>query len=113
VVSGEAPRLRLTAYAADRRDEAVLSTELLGLVLVGACIVAALPGVLTWLRRLWPEQLVLLAWLGWQALGFSLLGAVLIVVALCARIILLGRWLQELFRRQRAEPTAGSSVRPA
>jgi hypothetical protein len=111
--SGEAPRLHLSAYAEDRRDEAMLSTELLALALVGAWIVASLPGLLGWLRRLWPEQLALVAWLGWQAFGFSLLGTVLIVVAMCARILLLGSWLQELFRRQRAEPTAGSSVRPA
>jgi hypothetical protein len=111
-VSGESPQLRLAVLADDRRGEAVLSTELLGVALVGAWIIVSLPGLLVWLWRLLPEQLALLAWLGWYTFGFSLIGGVLLVTAVCARVVLLGSWLGRLFRSTRAESPSGSNLTP-
>jgi hypothetical protein len=109
---GPAPRLRLTAVRADRVREALVSTELLAVALVGVCVLSYLPGAVTWLRRLLPEQLVLLAWLGWQAFGWSPFGLVLFVTGVCARAVLLGSWLARLLRAAPRPAPTGSSFSP-
>jgi hypothetical protein len=50
------------------------------------------------MQRLWPEQIVLLALLGWEFWGFSLVTGVLIVIGIAARaaqaIAQVRRWHQ-------------------
>ena len=63
-------------------------------------------------QHLWPEQLLLLAGLGWYLLGGSLIGVLLGVTGISARVILVGIRMRRLFRR--AAPTrAGSSFLPS
>jgi hypothetical protein len=102
-----APRL-LPLGAVETRD-AVLATELLVAFLLGLWILSHLPRVAAGLRRLWPEQLLLLALLGWQAFGPSLVGAVLVLLALAARFLATGRWLHARMGQQTAAAALSAS----
>jgi hypothetical protein len=104
------PAVALQPAAARARRAGLVASEFLLGLLLAVWILSHLPRLAGWLRRLWPEQLLLLALLGWEALGPSLVGAVLILVALAARLVLLAWWLHELLHRPRAVPAAGSSA---
>jgi hypothetical protein len=105
------PAFALQALTARQAQERLVATELLLGLLLGVWILSHLTRLAGWLRRLWPEQLFLLALLGWQEFGPSLVGALLVAVALGGRLLALGRWLQALFRRHAEGALApGSSV---
>jgi hypothetical protein len=93
------PAPRLQADRTRQVAEAVLATELLLGALVFIWIFSHLGRLAGWLRRLWPEQLLLLAVLGWAAFGPSLVGVALVLLAVCGRLLALARWLPGLFRR--------------
>jgi hypothetical protein len=101
------PAAQLQPESAWQTREAVVATELLLCLLLGVWILSHLPRVTGLLRRLWPEQFVLLAVVGWAAFGPSLIGALLVIVAVFARLSIVGLWLGELLRRQPA-PAGGS-----
>jgi len=104
------PRLVLTQRSEQETHNALVASEVLLLVLVGVGILSCLPRISAWLHKLWPEQLLLLAWLGWYFFDMSAVGLVLMVLAISARIILVATWLQRLAHRP-AGP--GSSLHPA
>jgi hypothetical protein len=105
------PVLHLQADAARQAGEALVASELLLGLLVCIWILSHLRRLAGWLCRLWPEQLLLLAVLGWQAFGPSLVGVALVLLALCGRLLALGRWLQGcLHRRDPATLSSGSGV---
>ena len=68
--------------------------------------------MVAWLQKLWPEQLLLLAWLGWYFFDISAVGLALMVLAITARIILTATWLQRLVHRP-APAGPGSGLHPA
>lgn len=68
---------------------AVAGTELLLAVVLGGMLLSYLPMVTQGLRRLGPEMLLLLGLLGSHAFGLSLLGILLIAVAVLVRLLLL------------------------
>jgi hypothetical protein len=105
------PSIRLEQTAARQAQQDVLATELLLGLLLAVWILSHLTRFAGWLRRLWPEQLLILAFLGWQVFGPSLIGVVLIGVALVGRLLLLARHLPGLLRRQ--SPAAVPSGGPA
>jgi hypothetical protein len=103
-----APAPQLQALAVRQRREALVATGLLLALLLGVWILAHLRRLVSWLRRLWPEQLLLFALVGWQVFGPSLVGMALVLVALGARLLILAVWLPGLLRPQ---PRAASTNR--
>jgi len=69
------------------------------LILVALGILSYFPTILGRLAAFWPEQLVLLAWLGWYFLGGSLVSLAMAVTGVSARLILLAAWVRRLLRR--------------
>ena len=103
------PRLVLTQGSEQETHNALVASEVLLLVLVGLGILSCLPRISAWLHKLWPEQLLLLAWLGWYFFDMSAIGLALMVLAISARIILVASWLQRLAHRP-APAGPGSSL---
>jgi hypothetical protein len=68
---------------------AVAGTELLLVVVLGGVLLSYVPLVTLGLRRLWPEMMLLLGLLGSQTFGLSLLGILLIALAVLARLLFL------------------------
>jgi hypothetical protein len=95
----EPPVVHLSQTAAQQARQDMLASELLLGLLLAVWILSHLRRPAGWLRHLWPEQLLLLALLGWYVFGPSLVGVVLLVLALGARILLLARRLPALLRR--------------
>ncbi|MCC6418931.1 MAG: hypothetical protein IT429_11910 [Gemmataceae bacterium] len=104
------PRPQLTAVRTEQWREAVSWSELLAIALGGAWVLSYLPRVVRFLRRLLPEQLVLLGWLGTQTLGVSPLGILLMAAGVCARAVLVGVWVRRLLYRP--PPAEGSTANP-
>jgi hypothetical protein len=110
---GGAPHLHLMASAPRQVHATLLASEVILIFLVGLLVLGHLPRVATWLRCLWPEQLLLVAWLGWSAFGVSLVGVVLIVAGVVARLVLLAAWLHRRWQGLGAAGArTGSSVLP-
>lgn len=109
------PTLRLISAARLQQRDDLYRSEVVLMVLAVLWIVSLLPGMVAFLRRTWPEQLLLLAFLLNQLLGWSVLGMLLIALAISVRLWLLGlavqRWLSR--RRGTAPSSAGSSVASA
>jgi hypothetical protein len=105
--SGGPPHVRLAAAAARRVRERLSLSALLLIFLCGLLVLAHLPRVTAWVRSFWPEQLLVLAWLGFTAFGVSPLGVLLVVVGVGARLVLLLAWLHT--RRQRPDAAVAPS----
>jgi hypothetical protein len=88
----------LTTTRSQQIRRALAASVLLAVVLVAAWVLAQFPGIRAWLRLLWPEQIILLGCLLWQALGPHMLLAFLILLGVCARLLYLGQWLLRRFR---------------
>ncbi len=81
--------------------------------LVVAAVVWALsffPAGARRLRPYWPEQVMLLAFLGWYLAGPTLAALFLLVLGVCGRLVVLGSWASTRF--QRPPHPADSSVQP-
>jgi hypothetical protein len=102
---GARPILVLASRAVEQIEQSLFASEVLLLVLVAFGAVSYFPRISGRLGSLWPEQLMLLACIGWYLLGGSLVGILLAATGVSARAILLGAWVQRLFRR-------GAPVRP-
>jgi hypothetical protein len=105
------PVLALTSRINEQAKQALLASEAFLLVLVAFLALSCFPHLAGRLAVLWPEQLILLGWLGWTSLGASLVGALLVATGVSARFILLAAWVQRLFRRA-LTPRPGSSFLP-
>lgn len=102
----EKMHMHLTPVATQRWWTALLSTELLLIVLLAILLVSHFPRIVTWCHRLAPEQLLVIAVLGWLSLDLSLVGIFFILVAVSARLILFATWLQGRLQ----QPTPGSTA---
>jgi hypothetical protein len=104
------PSVQVVPLASLRTQEALAATEVLGVLLLGIWILGHLPRLALWLRRLWPEQLLVLALVGWHVLGPSLVGVCLAALALGGRLLTLLWWLS---RRREAESRGQDQVSQA
>jgi hypothetical protein len=102
-----APELRLTAVRAQQLKRALAASLLLGALLLGTWLLSYVPGIVPWLRALWPEQVALLGGLGWLTTGLNLLVIFVLVLGVCGRLVLLSRWVLAL--RHRPPPAAARS----
>ncbi|MBM4067342.1 MAG: hypothetical protein FJ271_00140 [Planctomycetes bacterium] len=110
---GVTPLMHLAAEASRQYRRQLLVSQATVMALVGLLILSCLP-VAAWLGRvLWPEQLLLLAAAGCIAFGFSLPGAVLIMLGLLARVMLLTRLGQRWQSRRADSAPGGSSMHAA
>jgi hypothetical protein len=97
---GQPPRLRLAVREDPEVRQTLLVTELFLLFLVGVLALAYSPGVAAWVRRFWPEQLMLVAFLGFEAFGLSPLGVLLFVGAALFRLAWIASAIRKRFARQ-------------
>jgi hypothetical protein len=96
----EMPVLHLTTPQSQHFRRSVAGSLLVLLLLLVAWLLSRSPGVLGWVRALWPEQMVLLGGLAWQTLGPNLLVVFLIALGVCGRVAALLWWSPALFRRR-------------
>jgi hypothetical protein len=109
----ERPPAPVVQSAAEgRRQEALVASELLLAALLCVWILSHLSRLATLLRRLWPEQVLLIAFLGWEWLGPSLVGVVLVALAVTARVLLLASWLGGLVRARSPVAVTASGHAP-
>jgi hypothetical protein len=102
-----APEVRLGADAAQRRQRSVAFSGLILLAVAAAWGLSYVPRLRAVLQMTWPEQVMVLGWLVWQAFGFPG-GGVLLLAGAAARLYLLARGLAGLLRRPAAAPGGGS-----
>jgi len=98
------PRLVLIADDALRARKAMglSAVWLIALIMVG--LAAQFDGLRAWLRLFWPEQVVLLACIVWQAFGLNLLLVFLILLGVCGRVVFLLQMLARRLRRTTPAP---------
>jgi hypothetical protein len=106
--SDEAPRLRLTPLAEEKTRQALGATLLLAAGLAAVGLLAYLKRVAAVLRQLLPEQLVLLAAVGWLLFGGSLVAVLLLALGLGSRLLLL-TWAVQRWWQRRAPAAADAS----
>jgi hypothetical protein len=101
----EASRLQLTPLTEVRTKRAAGASLLLAVLLLTVWALTYFPDVLGWVRAFWPEQVALLACVGWQTYGPALPLLVLIALGVTARLLFLGRRLLSPLHRPQAEPS--------
>jgi hypothetical protein len=108
----EPPDLYLTSRESQRtRQSLAVSGQWLGVLMV-VWVLSFLPFLLARLRLFWPEQIALVAVIGWHLSGPTLIVLLLLLVAGGGRGILLLRGLRSLLRTHRNQPStmmAGSA----
>jgi len=93
---GQAPSLHLTATATRQVQRTMMASEIFLIFLAGIVLLSNWPRVTGWIRKLWPEQLMLVAWLGCEAFGLSPLGVLLFVAGGLCRLA----WLANVVQRR-------------
>lgn len=103
---------RLVSAQEERTTHALLASVLLVLLVLIAWAVSLFPRVVAWVQVFWPEQLLLVAVLGWWLLGMNWPSLVVGLAALVGRVVVVGGWLLALGRRRTATaaPAADSGV---
>lgn len=102
--AGAPPHLSLVRVSDQQTRRALATSGLLLVLFLAAWVLAQLPGVRTWLRAFWPEQVAVLGCVGWLTFGPGLIFLCLIALGAGGRLVFLGRWASALLRRRR--PTA-------
>jgi hypothetical protein len=109
----EPPVVQLTSLESQQtRRTLAASGQWLGVLMV-VWILSFVPFLLPRLRLFWPEQIALLAVVGWDLAGLTLVVLLLLLAAVVGRCVLLVRGLRSFFRRRKNPPstmTAGSGV---
>jgi len=100
------PRLQLVSSQIEQRQRAIALSVLIGLLCLVAWLVTYTPRLVTLLQALWPEQIALLGYLGWQTLGPHVGFVVLFLFAAAGRIFCLARWISGLAGRPAAPSVA-------
>jgi hypothetical protein len=102
--SAEPLRLQLFADSDVFQAERVFASQMVVILFIGLWLLSyASANVARVLRSCWPEQLAVLAGLGWLILGPSVAGAALFALAVLGRTLLLFIWFN------RAKPRLASS----
>ena len=83
------PEVRLVPDGERQAWRSIAVTALLFAVLLTAWVLSFAPMILGWARTFWPEQLVLLACLGWQTVGLNGIVLLLAVLGVCGRMVVL------------------------
>ena len=81
-------------------------------VLMAVAVFSYLPRTWPWLRRCWPEQIALLAWLLWLMNGPPLVVLGLLIAAMVGRVVELGVFAYRASQRVETQPSTavGSSA---
>jgi hypothetical protein len=95
---GQPPQVRLSPMPDREVLQAVTATELFLLLLAGVVVLWFSPRVASWIYCFWPEQLMLVAWLGCEAFGLSPLGVVLFITGAFFRLVWIFSAIQRRFR---------------
>jgi hypothetical protein len=105
------PVLKLTSRETQRTRQALAASgQWLG-VLTVLWVLSFLPFLLSRLRLFWPEQVALLALVGWHLAGLTLIVVALLIVAAGGRLIWLTCSVRTLFRKR--HPHKPSTMTPA
>jgi hypothetical protein len=107
------PAPQLQPESAWQTGEAIVATEVFLGLLLGIWFLSYFPRLVGVLRRLWPEQLLLIALAGWAAFGPSLVGVGLVLLAILARIVILAYWLGVRLRQQNTPALAAPAGVPS
>lgn len=101
----EAPMPKLIPSARLATHRAWTASALWLGVLLFVWLLSLLPWPLARWRQLWPEQMALVALLGWGMMGWELLALILGLIAVCGRGLLLIAGVRSLFRK-RGDPAS-------
>jgi hypothetical protein len=89
----------------------LLASELLLAVLIALAVLSGFPRVVSLLYVFWPEQILLLAFVGWWCFGPSLIGVILFLTGATSRLMAVIGWLQGMIHRHEATANhAGSTA---
>ena len=102
---GAPPELQLTSRQSQQIRVALASSGEWLAVLVVVWVLSFLPFLLSRLRLFWPEQIAVVALLGWHLAGLTLVVLALLLVAVGGRMLWLARSLRTLFRKPRQQPS--------
>jgi hypothetical protein len=92
--AAESPVLKLAATQLDEQQRAWTETRLVLLAFAGLLGLTWVPGIGPSMRRFWPEEIAVVAGLGWYCGGFSPLALVLLLMAVVGRAWLVGKWVR-------------------
>jgi hypothetical protein len=102
---GTPPDLQLASRESEQTRVALASSgQWLG-VLIVVWVLSFLPFLLSRLRLFWPEQIAVVAFVGWHLAGLTLVVLALLLIAVGGRLIWLARSLRTLFRKPRQKPS--------
>lgn len=108
-----APQVSLTALAEVRTKRALGVSALFGVLLLAVWGLSRYPPVRAWARLFWPEELVLLALVGWQTYGPAWPLALLAFCGIAARLwSLLKAGVALLHRAAPAAASSASGIEP-
>jgi len=103
---GQAPRLRLAALATRHVRRTMMASGILLIFLMVIMVFSRFPRLTAWVRKLWPEQLMLIAWLGCEAFGMGPLGVLLFTSGVLCRLAWLASKVQRRWHAPRATANA-------
>jgi hypothetical protein len=106
-VGTTAPDPRLSPDAERQAWRSLAASGLLLAVLLMSWVLSFAPGMFGWARTFWPEQMVLLACLGWQTVGLNGVVVLLAAVGVSGRVVVLAIQGVTWLLRPRREANAG------
>jgi hypothetical protein len=103
--------VHLIAKAEENRNIALLSSGILVVFLVSIWLLSFSPRMVSLFPLTWPEQLLLLAILGWVWLGSNWISLFLGAVAVIGRLVIAVGWILKLVdQRKTREAGQGSAM---
>jgi len=103
------PALVLVSTEVDAERRAWTATACVVLIVLAVLALSFLPRAVGWLQMFWPEQIALLAALGWAAWGFSLVAVALLAAAFAARLLLSRSLLQKWRAARQPRQASGAA----
>ncbi|HEV3204883.1 MAG TPA: hypothetical protein VGY77_10890, partial [Gemmataceae bacterium] len=100
---GPGPTVHLIAKAEENRNRALLSSGLLVAFLVSIWLLSFSPRMVSLFPETWPEQLLLLAILGWVWLGSNWISLFLGAVGVIGRLVIAGGWIWNMLDQRKTE----------
>lgn len=102
--------VRLNAVRTEQIGHALGYSGLLLVLLCIAWMLPSYPRAVAWLWASWPEQIITFGGLAWLAWGANLISVLLVILAVLARLLYLGRWLVPRLRRPRLARVESSAT---